>query len=260
MLFSFVALLTRWRSLNLLLLGDGQAASLGLNVEREKLRLTVLATLSTSAAVAISGTIGFVGLVVPHLLRLVDRARPSAPAAGLHPGWGRPAGAGRPGGAHGARRRHPGRRGHRPDRGALLPLPAAAQSLLRVGPSVRVLAPSPRWWGCMTPLRLPAPRAGATVGPAGRGPRGPARRDGGAAGRQRLRQDDLLRLVTARSSLSTAWSRWRGARGGLDAGCAGAPGRGPAAAARTAGRLPGRGAGGDGSRAARAPAVRIDHR
>jgi iron complex transport system permease protein len=71
MLFSFIVLLTRWRSLNLLLLGDGQAASLGLDVEREKLRLTVLATLSTSAAVAISGTIGFVGLVVPHLLRLV---------------------------------------------------------------------------------------------------------------------------------------------------------------------------------------------
>ncbi|HEX2194497.1 MAG TPA: iron chelate uptake ABC transporter family permease subunit [Candidatus Limnocylindria bacterium] len=67
---SFALLLARWRRLNLLLLGEGQAATLGVDVEREKLALTMLATLATSAAVAISGTIGFVGLVVPHLLRL----------------------------------------------------------------------------------------------------------------------------------------------------------------------------------------------
>ncbi|MGZ6371893.1 MAG: FecCD family ABC transporter permease [Candidatus Limnocylindria bacterium] len=67
---SAALLVVRWRSLNLLLLGDGAAAHLGLDVEREKLVLTVLATLATSAAVAISGTIGFVGLVVPHVLRL----------------------------------------------------------------------------------------------------------------------------------------------------------------------------------------------
>lgn len=67
---SFTLLLLRWRRLNLLLLGDAQAAHLGVEVEREKLTLTMLATLGTSAAVAISGTIGFVGLVVPHLLRL----------------------------------------------------------------------------------------------------------------------------------------------------------------------------------------------
>lgn len=64
-------LLARWRSLNLLLLGDAPAEHLGLDVGRQKLRLTLLATLATSAAVAISGTIGFVGLVVPHLLRLL---------------------------------------------------------------------------------------------------------------------------------------------------------------------------------------------
>ena len=67
---SFGLLLIRWRRLNVLLLGDLQAAHLGVAVEREKLILTMLATLATSAAVAISGTIGFVGLVVPHLLRL----------------------------------------------------------------------------------------------------------------------------------------------------------------------------------------------
>ncbi len=67
---AFVLLLVRWRALNLLLLGERQAEHLGLDVEREKLRLTVVASLATSAVVAIAGTIGFVGLVVPHLLRL----------------------------------------------------------------------------------------------------------------------------------------------------------------------------------------------
>lgn len=67
---SFTLLLLRWRRLNALLLGEAPAAHLGIDVEREKRILTGLAALSTSAAVAISGTIGFVGLVVPHLVRL----------------------------------------------------------------------------------------------------------------------------------------------------------------------------------------------
>ena len=67
----FVLTYARWRRLNLLLLGDEAAAHLGMDVGAEKLRLTVLASLATSAVVAIAGTIGFVGLVVPHLLRLV---------------------------------------------------------------------------------------------------------------------------------------------------------------------------------------------
>lgn len=67
---SFAVLLLRWRRLNALLLGEEQAAHLGVDVEREKRILTGLAALATSAGVAISGTIGFVGLVVPHLLRL----------------------------------------------------------------------------------------------------------------------------------------------------------------------------------------------
>jgi iron complex transport system permease protein len=67
---SFSLLVVRWRGLNALLLGEQQAAFLGLDVEREKRILTALAALATSAGVAISGTIGFVGLVVPHLLRL----------------------------------------------------------------------------------------------------------------------------------------------------------------------------------------------
>jgi len=58
------------RGLNALALGEAQAAHLGVEVQRLK-RLTVLATaLATGAAVAVSGGIGFVGIVVPHLLRL----------------------------------------------------------------------------------------------------------------------------------------------------------------------------------------------
>jgi iron complex transport system permease protein len=67
---SLLALLARWRRLNVLLLGDVAAAHLGVDVGRERFLLTVLASLATSAVVAISGTIGFVGLVVPHVLRL----------------------------------------------------------------------------------------------------------------------------------------------------------------------------------------------
>ena len=67
---SFGLLALRWRALNVLLLGEGPAAHLGVDVEREKRILTGLAALATTAGVAISGTIGFVGLVVPHLLRL----------------------------------------------------------------------------------------------------------------------------------------------------------------------------------------------
>ncbi len=58
------------RALNLLQLGDEQAAQLGLAVERYRLLLVVAATLATAAAVSVSGIIGFVGLIVPHAVRL----------------------------------------------------------------------------------------------------------------------------------------------------------------------------------------------
>ncbi|MGH2462051.1 MAG: FecCD family ABC transporter permease [Candidatus Limnocylindria bacterium] len=63
-------LLFRWRTLNLLLLGDEAAAGLGVDLVAARRGLVLLATLVTSAAVAVAGTIGFVGLVVPHLVRL----------------------------------------------------------------------------------------------------------------------------------------------------------------------------------------------
>jgi iron complex transport system permease protein len=61
----------RARSLNALLLGEETAGHLGLAVRRERLLLLALASLLTAAAVAVSGLIGFVGLVVPHLVRLL---------------------------------------------------------------------------------------------------------------------------------------------------------------------------------------------
>ena len=66
-----VVILARARTLNALLLGEEAAANLGLNVGRERLVLLAAATLVTAAAVAMSGLIGFVGLVVPHLVRLL---------------------------------------------------------------------------------------------------------------------------------------------------------------------------------------------
>jgi len=59
------------KSLNLLALGEEQAAHLGLPVTRVKRQLIVLATLAVGTSVAVAGTIGFLGLVVPHLVRLV---------------------------------------------------------------------------------------------------------------------------------------------------------------------------------------------
>jgi iron complex transport system permease protein len=56
--------------LNLLMLGDEDAASLGVRVERTRAILLLAASLSVAGAVALSGLIGFVGLIVPHLLRL----------------------------------------------------------------------------------------------------------------------------------------------------------------------------------------------
>ena len=66
-----VVILTRARTLNALLLGEQTAAHLGINVRRERLVLLAGATLVTAASVAVSGLIGFVGLVIPHLVRLV---------------------------------------------------------------------------------------------------------------------------------------------------------------------------------------------
>jgi len=66
-----IAIVARSRALNGLLLGDETAAHLGVDVRRERAILLALASLVTAAGVAISGLIGFVGLLVPHLVRMV---------------------------------------------------------------------------------------------------------------------------------------------------------------------------------------------
>lgn len=67
---SGVVILALRRALDVLAVGDSEAESLGLPVARVRLLLVGAATLATSAAVAVSGLIGFVGIIVPHLVRL----------------------------------------------------------------------------------------------------------------------------------------------------------------------------------------------
>ncbi len=62
--------LIRWR-INVLALGDEEANSLGLNTKKLKLVIIFCSTLVTAAAVSISGMIGWVGLMVPHLARMI---------------------------------------------------------------------------------------------------------------------------------------------------------------------------------------------
>lgn len=64
-------LLLMTRPLNVLQFGEDQARQLGLDVERVKLIVIAAASLATAAAVAFSGIIGFVGLIVPHMVRLL---------------------------------------------------------------------------------------------------------------------------------------------------------------------------------------------
>ena len=67
---SAVALLAHRRLLDVLRVGEEEATSLGVNVPRLRLAVVVAATLGVSAAVAVSGLIGFVGIIVPHAVRL----------------------------------------------------------------------------------------------------------------------------------------------------------------------------------------------
>ncbi len=69
------------RELDILSLGDIQAQHLGVDVPRMRLFLLLASSLLTAAAVAVSGVIGFVGLVVPHLVRSGNRASPPATAS-----------------------------------------------------------------------------------------------------------------------------------------------------------------------------------
>lgn len=68
--FIAVLLLVRWR-LNLLSLGESEARSLGVNLAAERGLVIVSSTVLTASAVSLSGTIGWVGLIVPHVTRRI---------------------------------------------------------------------------------------------------------------------------------------------------------------------------------------------
>lgn len=69
--FSCVVLLMHRRLLDVLRVGDDEATALGVNIRRVRLTVVLAATLGTAAAVAVSGLIGFVGIIVPHTVRLI---------------------------------------------------------------------------------------------------------------------------------------------------------------------------------------------
>jgi iron complex transport system permease protein len=68
---SSIVLVLHRRVLDVLALGDDEAASLGINVGRVRLLVVAAATMGTAAAVSIGGLIGFVGIIVPHTIRLL---------------------------------------------------------------------------------------------------------------------------------------------------------------------------------------------
>lgn len=71
MLVGSLVVFTRTKELNALTMGDDAAMGMGVDAERSRRLLVAGSTLLTAAAVAVSGPIGFVGLIVPHLVRLV---------------------------------------------------------------------------------------------------------------------------------------------------------------------------------------------
>jgi iron complex transport system permease protein len=68
---SSLVILAHRRVLDVLSVGDEEAAMLGLHVRRVRLVIVIAATAGTAAAVAVSGLIGFVGIIVPHTVRLL---------------------------------------------------------------------------------------------------------------------------------------------------------------------------------------------
>ncbi|HHW74224.1 MAG TPA: iron ABC transporter permease [Firmicutes bacterium] len=63
-------LLLRWR-MNVLTMGDDESRAMGINVNRIRLTVIICSTLTTAASVAVSGMIGWVGLVIPHVARKI---------------------------------------------------------------------------------------------------------------------------------------------------------------------------------------------
>jgi iron complex transport system permease protein len=68
---TWIVLLAHRRVLDVLAVGDDEASTLGVNARRSRLIVVVAASLGTAAAVSVSGLIGFVGIIVPHTVRLL---------------------------------------------------------------------------------------------------------------------------------------------------------------------------------------------
>lgn len=66
-----IILLLLAREMNLLMLGESQATNLGVNVKQIRFIILIASALVTAAAVSVSGVIGFVGLIIPHTLRII---------------------------------------------------------------------------------------------------------------------------------------------------------------------------------------------
>lgn len=62
---------TQYRNLNLMVLGDETSITLGLNIEKHRKIYMILASLVTGVIVSVCGTIGFVGIMIPHIVRLI---------------------------------------------------------------------------------------------------------------------------------------------------------------------------------------------
>lgn len=71
MAISVVIYMLYGRALNILSMGEEDAKSLGVDVEKTKIILLIVTALSTASAVGVSGIIGFVGLVIPHVMRFL---------------------------------------------------------------------------------------------------------------------------------------------------------------------------------------------
>jgi iron complex transport system permease protein len=74
LLFSYIIILPKGKALNAMLLGEKDAQHLGINVETLKKQIVLITSLMIGTCVAFSGTIGFVGLIVPYILRLLFRS------------------------------------------------------------------------------------------------------------------------------------------------------------------------------------------
>lgn len=74
LLISYFVLLPKGKALNAMMLGEKDAQHLGINVEKLKKQIVIITALMVGTCVAFSGTIGFVGLIVPYILRLLFKS------------------------------------------------------------------------------------------------------------------------------------------------------------------------------------------